>query len=163
MRRSLIVVLALTFTLILTLTGLVVEIRSKRHYYGDYCCYATLTFPTEGGEYYGYGEFTDHIGQVFKVWITVDTRLNKIDVKWEGHIGSAVPNLPAGQHYITFVRVYDDEGYSETEVTGDYYGTNHFNGYTHNHTWVHAKLKWWYQTILFEFYVECIASVHIEE
>ena len=163
MRRSLIVVFALTFTLILTLSSLVVEVPSKR-YYGGPSCIATLTFPIEGREYYGYAEEEDNIGQIFKVWITVDTRLNKITVKWAGHEWSAYPEIPTpGHHYITFIEVYDDKGYHKTENSGDYYGTNHFKDYTHNNTWVHAKVKWWYQAGLFEFFVKCVASVHIEE
>lgn len=164
MRRSLIVVLALTFTLILTLTGSVVEIHSKR-YYGGLSCTAYLTFPTEGRDYYGYGEEEDGIGQMFKVWITVSTWLNQIKVKWEGHLVSYQEPLPTpGQHYITFLEVYDDEGYHEIVVPANgHYGTNLFYGYTGNYTWVHAKVKWWYQALSWEFFVKCVASVHIEE
>ena len=164
MRRSLIVALALTFTLILTLTGLVVEVPSKR-YYGGLSCIASLTFPTEGRDYYGYAETEDASGQVFKVWITVSTWLNKITVKWAGHEWATYPEIPApGHHYITFIEVYDDKGYHETLTpTGEYWGTKVIYSYTANYIWVHAKVKWWYQALTWKFFVKCVASVHIEE
>lgn len=118
--------------------------------------------PPPGGIYYGYGETTDDIGQVFRVWITVDTRWNKITVRWEGHAVSVKWGFPGGLFGVG-VSVWDDKGYSDGETeTGKWYGTTTFLGYGNSYTWAYARVSWNYVGAFWFFAIPCTAAVYVE-
>lgn len=159
-RRTIIVVLALAFTLLLSGIAAVVYARHCKNHGG---CGSWGTVPP-GDVYYGYGETTDDIGQVFKVWVEVDTRYDRVKVRYEGH-ALALRWLPGG-FYGAFIGVKDDKGWCSPEVeVGGYYGTKFFWGYNNSETWVYATVLWNYVGALpvgfYLFHISCKAAVHV--
>ena len=112
-----------------------------------------------GAVYYGYGEATDMVGQVFRVWITVNTVFDTITVRWEGHPIAFHMGLP-GIGGFTGCGVWDDKGYNAFEVVSTS-GTITFRGYTNSYTWVYAELRWLYGGAWWFFIIRCGASVRI--
>ena len=117
--------------------------------------------PPPGDVYQGYAETTDSAGQVFKVWITVDTRYNWVKVKYEGHAVAVHYGFPGG-FFGAFIDVMDDKGYHPDEKTGGYYGTKYFYNYENSYTWVYAKVSWCYVGIAWMFTISCKASVYVK-
>ena len=119
--------------------------------------------PPPGDVYYGYAETTDDIGQVFKVWITVDTRYNWVKVRWEGHAVAVKWGFP-GVLGPVGVSVWDDKGYGKSKIIigGEWYGTTYFYSYDNSYTWVYADVRWNYAGAFWVFTIKCTAAVHVE-
>ena len=125
---------------------------------------------TDNPIFRAYGENNWYDTQMFKIWLTIDTDVQTVTVRWEGHAVLAIP--PAG-FFMVNVAVWTDKGgslnlYDQDDINliKSYYGTVVFEHSCMRlkctNTWCHAEAAWSYVGIEYIVTVTVSCSVYVE-
>jgi len=108
------------------------------------------------GTYQGYAAFGDPLGNVWQVWVTVDTDRDTVTIRWDGPYVTWF-----GVGGITEISAGDDKGWSH-HTPGSYSGSITINGYTNTYTKLSVTVAWVYKAWIFPFpYIKVPVTAYV--